>query len=374
MLDSLDTLIAFVLIMLVVSLLITIAVQMVASVLNLRGLNLAKGLEGTFAVIAPDVEKNAKELTRIVLKGRFLSDSFLPDWPLLRCWRHSTAVRADEVFDAIHRIAIGRRPAEPDLRENAQTILVALGVDKRSLDDAAAKLKAAHKAAETLGKDASKALEAVKDPNVRAKVQAALDSAAARVSAYETAAAGAAAAAAGSVDAAYEKFQYWIGICQERVEQWFKMHTRIVTVVFAFVFAFWLQLDTVDIFRLVSSNRAVRDKLVAQSAAIGSQAEKALSQSKSVLQKAYAGWLNNSDPNVKAALGSITVEPNDTREKLTSKIDNALASISDKEAKLKSFNDTIDKTATEMLKEQAGDYAAVKADFDNSGLRPVPKE
>ena len=37
MLESLDTLIAFVLIMLVVSLLITIAVQIVASLLNLRG-------------------------------------------------------------------------------------------------------------------------------------------------------------------------------------------------------------------------------------------------------------------------------------------------------------------------------------------------
>ena len=44
MLDSLDALIAFVLIMLVVSLLITIAVQMVSSALNLRGLNLAAGL------------------------------------------------------------------------------------------------------------------------------------------------------------------------------------------------------------------------------------------------------------------------------------------------------------------------------------------
>lgn len=43
MLDSLDTLIAFVLIMLVVSLLITIAVQMVSAALNLRGLNLLKG-------------------------------------------------------------------------------------------------------------------------------------------------------------------------------------------------------------------------------------------------------------------------------------------------------------------------------------------
>jgi hypothetical protein len=52
MLDSVDTLIAFVLIMLVVSLLITIAVQMVSAALNLRGVNLAQGLKMTFGVIA----------------------------------------------------------------------------------------------------------------------------------------------------------------------------------------------------------------------------------------------------------------------------------------------------------------------------------
>jgi hypothetical protein len=76
MLDSLDTLIAFVLIMLGVSLLITIAVQMVSAAFNLRDLNLAQGLKRTFSVISPDSDKNAKELANFVLKGRFLSDSF----------------------------------------------------------------------------------------------------------------------------------------------------------------------------------------------------------------------------------------------------------------------------------------------------------
>ena len=55
MLDSLDTLIAFVLIMLVVSLLITIVVQMCASTLNLRGQNLLSALENAFAAIAPSL-------------------------------------------------------------------------------------------------------------------------------------------------------------------------------------------------------------------------------------------------------------------------------------------------------------------------------
>src|SRR5260370_23298467 len=136
MLDSLDTLIAFVLIMLVVSVLITIAVQMVAAALNLRGLNLLNGLSNTFTLIAPDVVRDTKELARCVLKGRLLSDSFLPDWPIIRWWRHTTAIRPDEIFDSIHRIAIAKKiPADENLRENAQWLLVALGMDPQTLKD-----------------------------------------------------------------------------------------------------------------------------------------------------------------------------------------------------------------------------------------------
>ena len=93
MLDSLDTLIAFVLIMLVVSLLITIVVQMLAAALNLRGVNLAQGLKRTFGVIDPQIDAQTKQLANYILKGRYLSDSFLPDWPIFRWWRHAEAVR-----------------------------------------------------------------------------------------------------------------------------------------------------------------------------------------------------------------------------------------------------------------------------------------
>lgn len=88
MLDSLDTLIAFVLIMLVVSLLITIVVQMCSAFLNLRGLNLLKGFGKTFAVILPDLasvsdiedkEKKAKKLASYIPEGSFdLGQQFHP--------------------------------------------------------------------------------------------------------------------------------------------------------------------------------------------------------------------------------------------------------------------------------------------------------
>src|SRR5438034_343923 len=140
MLDSLDTLIAFVLIMLVVSLVITIAVQMTSAALNLRGLNLLNGLSNAFAAIASDLEQNTKDLARLVLKGLLLSDSFLPDWPVIRWWRHSAAIRPDEAFDSLYRIATGRRPATDMQKKSAQALLVALGMNEKTISDAAAKL------------------------------------------------------------------------------------------------------------------------------------------------------------------------------------------------------------------------------------------
>jgi hypothetical protein len=375
MLDSLDTLIAFILIMLVVSLLITIAVQMVSSALNLRGLNLAQGLKRTFAVIVPTSidplsEENAKKLANFILKSRFLSDSFLPNWGVFKLWRHAQAIRPGEVFDAIHRIAIGKEPVEDaTLRENARKLLISLGFDEKTIDDAANKIGAVQQGTKQLTDVVSTLLPEADQTKVQSALKNVTDQLAVAGQAVATQIVGAAA----TLDAARKKFEDWTCICQERAQQWLTMHTRILTIIFAVVAAFCLQLDTVELFKLVS-NKAVRDKLVAQVAGVTSQAEKAFRDSKSVLQKAYDAWPDKTDPGVQAAVASIKVDPNDTREKLTGRIAAALASVPGKDAHVKSFNDTVDKTATDTLREQAGDYAAVKADFDNTGFELFPQK
>ena len=67
-----------------------------------------------------------------------------------------------------------------------------------------------------------------------------------------------------ALDDACKKFKYWFEVSQERAQQWFTTHTRWFTVAFAVIFAFGLQLDTIEIFKFVSSNKAARDKLVAE--------------------------------------------------------------------------------------------------------------
>jgi hypothetical protein len=79
------------------------------------------------------MEENHKGLADYLLKGELLSDSWLPNSFLqkwqnwlrfrkflnwLNHWRHASAIRPDEIFDAIHRIAIGKEPTNETLRNN----------------------------------------------------------------------------------------------------------------------------------------------------------------------------------------------------------------------------------------------------------------
>jgi hypothetical protein len=47
---------------------------------------------------------------------------------------------------------------------------------------------------------------------------------------------------------AYDRFQRWFGSAQDRAEQWFQIHVRMVTIVAAIVVSVFLQLDTVEIY------------------------------------------------------------------------------------------------------------------------------
>ena len=289
MLESLDTLIAFVLIMLVVSMLITICVQMVSAAMNLRGKYLGQGLAHTFGTILPNMAK-ADTLACRILSGRLLSDSKFqrsssepsvndPDNNFRRC---ATAVRPDEVFDALHRIATGRTQQLADLKGEACDILKGLGVSdavlqKAEADAAIAMGKPLPTPVNTAQEIVTTAHTAIAQlsPEDQAKINAAMKPVTDRLAELDAKAAEQVVDVATALDDACRKFKYWFEVSQERAQQWFTTHTRWFTVFFAVVFAFALQLDTVEIFRFVSSNKAARDKLaVAQVSSLSRQAEK----------------------------------------------------------------------------------------------------
>src|SRR5690242_8828398 len=84
MFQHLDIVIAFVVLMLVVSLLITAATQVVVNLLGLRGANLRRSLVDLFETAFPGEEAGrwAKEIARRVLRHPTISDSIFAHWRL----------------------------------------------------------------------------------------------------------------------------------------------------------------------------------------------------------------------------------------------------------------------------------------------------
>jgi hypothetical protein len=179
------------------------------------------------------------------------------------------------------------------------------------------------------------------------------------------------------VKAACKQFQYWFDVSQERAQQWFASHARWLTMAFAVIFAFWLQLDTVEIFKVVSSNRAVRDSLVAQAGIVTKQAEKILVDSPSVLKQAFDTWRNAlTDANARQAVegeGAAPV-PTDTRGSWRQKVQKILegAGIQTTDSLLLDLDKAIDKTAQENLEASAKQFSEVKLDLDKTGFALFP--
>ena len=308
MLDSLDTLIAFALIFTVVSLLITIVVQMISAGFNLRGCNLAWGIAEAFEAIEPDLAAKAKtdganSLEKIKqwlggmlrkffpesspakkLADHCLNDSLVSDSQFLGFKGRATAVRTDELFDLLHRIATGTKPGSPDeIKKHAVSLFKALGVP-----DSVFELAAAERAKLVILENGLREAVAGFDGPAKDALQKALDDTTAKL-------AGAAIDAKKSAEAwaeqreadiqrIYQKFEHWFETGQERAQEWFTTHARIITAILGLAFAFWLQLDTIEIFKLVSSNREVRANLVAQVKPVIEQGEKILKESATVVQ------------------------------------------------------------------------------------------
>jgi hypothetical protein len=270
MMERLDTLIAFAVVMLGVSLLITILTQMVSAALGLRGSSLLWGLETLFQELAPDLEAagiRPGDLAKEVLQSHLISDStfsrvekmkiigpfvgFLMKLPLVGWligrWRYASAIRLEELVRMLQRKA------------------VALGA-------------AGHAAAPSLT-----GLLSAAEPAATRRLQM-LNTALADIS---PPAAGAVANYAVQVDRVVQeavdstqlsigKLETWFDSTMDRVSQRFAMETRIWTVVFAFLISFGAHLDSLQLLDQLSSNPDTRAALVNQRDGMLGQAKQIL--------------------------------------------------------------------------------------------------
>jgi hypothetical protein len=210
-LNQLDILIGFVVVMAVVSLLITLVTQMVSAALGLRGKYLADALETMIHKIDPtiseDLQDLGKDLAKWILTHPLLSDSLLlarpqwwDNWPgvgwLRERWKVASAIRADELFKVLQDVsgttpdkalsrfqqwaeiarkawlgAKGGFQESRSSRDQLKTELTDIAEAKKQVEqDATQKAIAATDHASAVGPDAkAEAIDAVKSTNLAAQ-------------------------------------------------------------------------------------------------------------------------------------------------------------------------------------------------------------
>jgi len=386
MLNTLDTVIAFAVIMTVLSLLITILVQMISAALSLRGKNLANALALTFQTIDPKIGDHAHSLAAQILRDPIFSDSIwrkkdrptvVPnektemlidaektlkkaeedlavdpqniatksavddanakvekvrsdiqstvtnaekklkraeegadrqngekqkavkdaeaevtrakaDFQLrevtknrMEAWKFWTlrggtllgsAIRPGEIYRVLHEFAdlteteAALRDVPPDLVKKTVSLLACLKDRDQPAQESENKLEAINRVANIFGTDQPK--------------KAVLDSLANFGATVERA-----------TTQAYDRFQRCFGSAQDRAEQWFQTHVRIVTIVCSICAAFVLQLDTAEIFRQLQANPVLVQGLTKAASSVIEEGSKILNPNNTPAHQAYLQWI-----------------------------------------------------------------------------------
>jgi hypothetical protein len=299
MLQTLDTIIAFAVIMTVLSMVITILVQMFSAALALRGKNLANALSLTFQTIDPNLKEHAHALAEHILKDPIFSDSIfrskdrgalaIPDtklrtkpWSLwdLRLYRTTTlatAVRPGEVYRLLYELKdladdqLKQRGISKLLKQGAVQLFKELAKEDGPAKEAKEKLK-------TVGELAKNFTPGGTPAELQKAVVDALGNFANTVERATT--------------LGYDRFQRWFGSAQDRAEQWFQLHVRGITIALSIIAAVLLQLDTIEIFRqLRNSPHLVRALVDTAAPAVLDKSATVLDPTDNPAHLAYQKWL-----------------------------------------------------------------------------------
>jgi hypothetical protein len=348
MLNTIDTVIAFAVIMTVLSLLITIIVQMMSAAFSLRGKNLANALALTFQTIDPNIGKHAHSLAAQILRDPIFSDSIwrkkarpildeaaqkfisaqrklrdantrkpddpnrdfaikqataevnaaraavtIPDvtpnrekawgfwtWPWGGAMEIATAIRPGEIYRILQELR-EMSPEEAQLRdipkelvEKARGLIAVLHRWDQPAIESRAKLADIAAVSKIFGAEQQKAV----------------------VDAFATFGA----TVERATTHAYDRFQRWFGSAQDRAEQWFQIHVRIVTIAAAILAAVLLQLDTVEIYDKLRDQPKLVEALVKSAPDVTEQGGAVLDQSNNTTETRVTAFTNLQEQMKKA--------------------------------------------------------------------------
>jgi|HubBroStandDraft_1064217.scaffolds.fasta_scaffold01085_15 hypothetical protein len=271
MLEKLDTLIAFAVVMLGVSLIITILTQIISTFLGLRGSNLLWGIETLFKQLAPDLDNpkgSARTLSKQILQHELVSDSSFsqlgemwlvgpfvkylserrPTSWIIERWRYATAIRLEELVRVLQG-KIDKLDPNSNVRKELEKLLAAANPEaKRRLDMLNDALRAITPPplapVPALASPPAAFSLAASTPNYAVQVDKILQD------------------VTDTAQQSVGKLETWFSSSMDRVAQRFVVQARIWTVVFAFLVAFGAHLDSLSLLNQLSINPDTRKALV----------------------------------------------------------------------------------------------------------------
>jgi hypothetical protein len=242
MFDHLDTLISFVVIISGLSVVVTTLTQMVSAALGLRGSNLRWGLKTLIAQLDPGLKEHATTLSERVLQHPLISDSSFSGFRtrLITRWKLASTIRKEELLEILHRLSTGDGGGTSAGSEPWRVALHSAldRFDRTAVEQLVAGVRDARALPPAGGTAAMSVEDMVKAAALLPK-----------------------------------NIDEWFGPVMDRVSQRFAVHTRIWTVVFSFVLAFALHLDTFKIMSQLSSDAELRARVASGADALMSRAE-----------------------------------------------------------------------------------------------------
>lgn len=254
MLVYLDTIIAFAVVMLGFSFLITLFNQTISAFLGLRGTNLMWGIESMLRSLDPKFDGQAAAISKRILSNPVVSDSIfarLGDWKvpilgrMLRRWKLASAIGPEAFIRSLREIGNDLASSNPDLSTTITNLIEQVDPEVQR------KIKNVTEAFSQLHPPPGYAVQ-VDDYLKRL---------------------------GNSAQQSVGRLEAWFNVAMNRVSQRFTMHMRILSVVFAFILAFGIHLDTFALANQLLGSPDLRASAVAQSSAMLAEAQSILGES-----------------------------------------------------------------------------------------------
>ena len=231
-LERFDTVMSFVVVMLLLSMLVTIFVQCVVAVSGLRGWNLSAGVQQLIRQVDPGLASHARTIADAVLEHPSVAST-----TTMGSRRKATAIRQQELIRIMKDLATAP-PAQwtQPTRDAVNTAVAAVNASAPPTEAVVAELTKLFPAQ----------AQAVEDAVNRGLVQ---------MSAFEV------------------KIDAWFDTVMDRTTDRFVLHTRWITAVCAFVLAIALQVDALQTFKQLSTNVEVRTRIIQDADAVLRQSD-----------------------------------------------------------------------------------------------------